>query len=916
MPKLVVSQNERILLHLSELDKYRDDPDVPMGVSQEGIAQKIGTQVVNASRALSSLESEGLVFDRLAHVRGAPRRRRAYFLTEKGKAAANAIRADIGRRMITIEHAGKAQELPVDEAVRKLTSALGRIVSMSEVVELAREFDTVISSSLAEPSDIPTSPREFILRVHGRPKVEFFFGREQELRAISEAVSDTETHAVLVWGLPGIGKSTLASRTFDMLVGKSPLFWYAIRDWDTESSFLGFLTEFLAANGRTSTIGSFKHGASGAELFVPLASDLTGSDVVVFLDDVQKSSKSLASLLSVLLEAFKSSGSGTLVLISRSVPPFFSRTETGNVSIELGGMDRDSAWKFAQSLNVKDSMSVVDQSHGNPLLLNLMARGNISQAKGDVISFIEREVYSSLTQEEKAALELLSIFRHPVPLDALGDVKYGTITELRRRALVVEEEDGISTHDLLRDFLVSHLPLESKRAYHKKAAEYCTRMVGVEWILEALHHSVEAEDWDGSARIAAVHADELGREFPDETLAMLMRVDASSLGGRERAELLFLRGQLNESMDRQEAALADFEQSLVLLDSGADSAKRALVLEASAKLQSQVRRWTESIATHRKALQLYEAADDMAGQVREWMNIGGVLRKKGDFDAAREAYDKALSLSSVEEDRSAQAACLNNLGLLDWDESDLMAAEMHMKESTRLAHAVKDHSGEAQGLENLGELLKSQGRLREAAETMLEAAEAFRRVAELVDYKRLVAHASEFLGMQGRQREGIELCERALSKPELRRRRGLFQKSARYDAGDLLLSSALVELHRSEGEYDKAGGELSRYMSMSESVSDPVLSAKGKLLLSLVKEDIGDLDAALAALDNAREILRTIGDSPGLIAVHLRRGVISEKKGDYASAEREYGEAARHADLVGDRAALELANENLASLRK
>src|SRR4030042_1455120 len=98
MARLVISQNERILLHLAEFDRYRDEAEVPMGVSQEGISERLQTQVHNASRALASLQAEGLVFDRLSHVRGAPKRRRAYFLTEKGRQAAQTIRADVGRR--------------------------------------------------------------------------------------------------------------------------------------------------------------------------------------------------------------------------------------------------------------------------------------------------------------------------------------------------------------------------------------------------------------------------------------------------------------------------------------------------------------------------------------------------------------------------------------------------------------------------------------------------------------------------------------------------------------------------------------------------------------------------------------------------------------------------------------------------
>ena len=53
--------NERLILHLSEMDRHKDEPDVPVGASQEGIAQRLGTGVHTVSRMLSSIVKEGLV---------------------------------------------------------------------------------------------------------------------------------------------------------------------------------------------------------------------------------------------------------------------------------------------------------------------------------------------------------------------------------------------------------------------------------------------------------------------------------------------------------------------------------------------------------------------------------------------------------------------------------------------------------------------------------------------------------------------------------------------------------------------------------------------------------------------------------------------------------------------------------------
>jgi hypothetical protein len=75
-------------------------------------------------------------------------------------------------------------------------------------------------------------------------------------------------------------------------------------------------------------------------------------------------------------------------------------------------------------------------------------------------------------------------------------------------------------------------------------------------------------------------------------------------------------------------------------------------------------------------------------------------------------------------------------------------------------------------------------------------------------------------------------------------------------------------------------------------------------------------EGAAKALDEAEALLRSVGNSEGLIAVHLRRGFVEEKRGNELEATRHYREAARHADLMGNRRARTLAMESLSSLGK
>lgn len=913
MARIVVSQTDRLLLHLLEMEAYRDEHEVPLGASQEGIAQRLGTQVHSASRALSTLEAEGVVMDRLAHVRGAQKRRRAYFLTDKGHKAANKVRDDLLKTKVVFEDRGKSEDIPLGEAVKRLQGSTGDPPGLFDLVQQVKDADVIRSADLARALAPPTGGERFVESAVGRPNVTVFFGRGAERKAISSLVDGGES-VMLIWGIPGIGKTSLASKAYDELSGRRHLFWYSFHAWDTEEHFVAVLSRFLESAGRSSAAMAVRRGARSGDLFAPLLSDLTALRAVLFLDDVQKASGRLPLTISVLLEAVGASETCKAVLMSREMPSYFSKTSKGSTTLELMGLDRESAAEFAKNSNAKDPGKVADASRGHPLLLSLMLRSGLGESMGDVVSFLEREVSKSLSASERAVLETLSVFRHPVPPEAIPEAAGDTLLRLKDRALVVEQGQGLWTHDVLREFFVSRLGQEPRARLHGAAAAYCEGQEGADWRLESLHHYVHAGDFMSAQRVAVAAAADLLSEFPHETLNLLSLVPAKDAARVGDADLLFLIGQLNEAVGDDISAARYYESCLEYLPEDEAPADRAMALETLGKLKTRVEQWTESFSAHEKALGLYQKSNDVPGQVREWLNIGGAHRMRTDYAKARAAYSEALSLASTKEDRSAQAACLNNLALLEWDEGRLREAELRFKESVRLSHAVKNHAGEARASENLAGLYKAQAKSAESARLLMESSEAYRRAGELEESKRLVAMCAESLGSQGRIGEGVEACRGALARPELRRKGGLFQKASRFDRGDALLSLALASLLRASGELKDAEREIDRLLDVAESLDDSVLHSKAKLELALVKESSGDLDGAASLLTEAERLLNAAGDRAGLVAVNMVFGNIEEKRGRYADARSRYEEAALQAEVIGDESAMASAARNLESL--
>jgi predicted TPR repeat methyltransferase len=87
-------------------------------------------------------------------------------------------------------------------------------------------------------------------------------------------------------------------------------------------------------------------------------------------------------------------------------------------------------------------------------------------------------------------------------------------------------------------------------------------------------------------------------------------------------------------------------------------------------------------------------------------------------------------------------------------------------------------------------------------------------------------------------------------------------------------------------------------------------------MLAMVNEDSGNLDGAVKSLAVAETLLRSVGNSEGLIAVHMRGGIVREKRGEDEAAAKQYEEAARHADIANDKNARALAVESLLMVRK
>src|SRR2546430_13870440 len=97
-----LTAKERIQLHLFDYSRFSDAYEAPPEVTQEAIARAAGIRVQHVVQYVRPLMADGLVEERLAHVKRSRRRHKTYSLTAKGRSHAPALRPDLSPQEVPV----------------------------------------------------------------------------------------------------------------------------------------------------------------------------------------------------------------------------------------------------------------------------------------------------------------------------------------------------------------------------------------------------------------------------------------------------------------------------------------------------------------------------------------------------------------------------------------------------------------------------------------------------------------------------------------------------------------------------------------------------------------------------------------------------------------------------------------------
>lgn len=185
--------------------------------------------------------------------------------------------------------------------------------------------------------------------------------------------------------------------------------------------------------------------------------------------------------------------------------------------------------------------------------------------------------------------------------------------------------------------------------------------------------------------------------------------------------------------------------------------------------------YPEAIVAHHEALEISRENDDKTGIAMSHDGLGNAHMLMGDLDTAVDNLRTALDLSKDLGDRRGQGHSYRNLGTALMKANDLQEAEEALRKGLEIGKEFDDPVGIAVSLNNLAWVLMSKGESEEARESFEEALAIKRQIGDLNGQITSLMNLAQMKWEAGEKDEGLAMLTEAIEiaisvdSPEIKR---------------------------------------------------------------------------------------------------------------------------------------------------
>jgi tetratricopeptide (TPR) repeat protein len=320
-----------------------------------------------------------------------------------------------------------------------------------------------------------------------------FVGRMSEIARLERHVSDETNVLIIIEGIAGIGKSSLARNLLERLTAKAyRCLWLDCQAETTLDSVLWEVSKWARVNDQDLSAALDEAPDADAKRLTYLADIFTGRRLLVFLDDYHLVRDVMVDRLLTLIADRPSKTRA--ILISRRRPNLLVRLSAGSAVEEhlSNGLDDTACEQFLGKTGINVDSETINRiwtltGGGHPKALQLLAHrairipirqllGTLPVFRVDLVREWLNPLLEELSVEERATLLDLSIFERPLPFsdlsrllpDGNGDNVIASLSE----GFLVDpvSETSFQIHPLVREFCATLV--EEPKSKHQWAADY------------------------------------------------------------------------------------------------------------------------------------------------------------------------------------------------------------------------------------------------------------------------------------------------------------------------------------------------------------------------------------------------------------------------------------------------------------
>ena len=800
----------------------------------------------------------------------------------------------------------------------------------------------------------PLSVSTQFLDAAGKVKVptrESFVGRRRQLQNCLRVLSQpSDEVGVLIHGMGGLGKSSLAARLCDRLPNFERVVWVGRID---EASLVSRLTEKLDENEQRKRLQNydeelkyrlrrvFQQLHEQAKPFLLVLDDFEvnletspptplrsgeGSQVPPFpgreggLGGLGRLQSEAAEVMKALIWAIRENSTSHRIIITCRYDFEFTQLQYFHKQPldALQGADLQKKCDRLAAFSAKSQVDEVLKSQaqkladGNPRLLEWLDKilqnttvdvaAILNRLAADPVELREQVLAEALLQQMDTTMrEMLSrglVFELPVPREALAII-CNTIPNLED---FISRENYISRAVALGLLEVSHdealrvpriLPVqlsEDGEALHKQAANLLYYL----W-------------WEEAKTATEEQALEIHR------LALQGKVDKIAVEIANKLASYWIR-------------LSRFREAVQLCQCTLEIGEDYSVLHRLARSEQQLGDVNKAQEHYQQALDNCPAEDqeEKAGIIH---NFGMFKANRGEIEEAIALYQQSLAISEQIGNVQGKAATLHELGRLKADTGEISEAIAFYQQSFALNEQIGNVEGQAPTLSKLGDIKANTGKISEAITLYEQSLAITEQIGDVINKAATLNQLGLLKANTGKISEAIALYEQSLAITE---QIGDVQGKAvtlhdlailKADTGKISEAIALYKqslaitkqigniavtfhemgrLKQNRGENNEALALYEQSLTITEQIGDVETKATTLHNLGSLKADRGEIEEAIALYEQSLAINEQIGNVQGKAATLHQLGLLQADRGEITEAIAFYKQSLALKEQIGD----------------